>query len=68
MKLSNDITIGEIIRNYPNAVKTLGSFGMGCVGCPSAQAETLEEACQVHGINVEDVMRAIRETVGEAIK
>lgn len=68
MKLSNDITIGEIIRNYPDVVKVLGSFGLGCVGCPSAQAETLGEACQVHGIPVEDVMRAIRNTVGEAIE
>ncbi len=66
MKISENITIGEVIRNYPNAVKVLSGFGMGCIGCPSAQAETIGEACQVHGIDVDKVIKALRETV-EAI-
>ena len=32
---------------------------MGCVGCPSAQAETLEEAAMVHGLNLEELMTAL---------
>ena len=33
--------------------------GMHCLGCPSAQAETLEEACMVHGINVDELVAEI---------
>lgn len=64
MKISENITIGEVIRNYPDAIKTLTGFGMGCVGCPSAQAETIGEACLVHGIDVGKVIEALKETVG----
>jgi len=63
MKVSKDMTIGEVVRNYPNAAQTLGSFGLGCVGCPSAQAETLEEACQVHGLKIEELIKALQGNV-----
>jgi hybrid cluster-associated redox disulfide protein len=56
MKITKDMTIGEVVRQYPESVAVLMSFGMGCVGCPSAQAETLEEAAQVHGLNLDELM------------
>jgi len=37
------------------------SFGMGCIGCPSSQAETLEEASLVHGINLEKMLEALNQ-------
>ena len=51
--------IGDIVRNYPEAIEVLISIGMHCFGCPSAQMESLEEACMVHGIPVADVAAAI---------
>ena len=45
--INKDMTIGEIIRENPLNASTLMDFGMGCVGCPSAQAETLEEAVEL---------------------
>ena len=51
MKILKEMTIGEVVRNYPDCIDVLFSFGMGCVGCPSAQAETIEEASKVHGID-----------------
>jgi hybrid cluster-associated redox disulfide protein len=56
MKITKDMTIGEVVRQFPDSVQVLMSFGMGCVGCPSAQAETLEEAAMVHGLNLDDLM------------
>ena len=56
MKITKDMTIGEVVRQFPESVAVLMSFGMGCVGCPSAQAETIEEAAMVHGLNLEDLM------------
>ena len=56
MKITKDMTIGEVVRQFPDSVQVLMSFGMGCVGCPSAQAETLEEAAMVHGLSLDDLM------------
>ena len=63
MKILKDMTIGEVVRNYPVSIKILGGFGMGCVGCPSAQAETIAEACRVHGIDVENLVIALNDAV-----
>lgn len=54
--ITKDMTIGEIVKNYPDKIEILAEAGMGCVGCPSAQVETVEEAAQVHGINIEDLL------------
>lgn len=61
MKVTKEMTIGEIIRTNPNAAQTLMGFGLGCVGCPSAQMETLEEAAQVHGMDVNEMMEALNQ-------
>nr|WP_259678971.1 DUF1858 domain-containing protein [Clostridium chauvoei] len=53
------MTIGEVIREKADAAEILMSFGMGCVGCPSAQAETLEEAAMVHGLSIDALIEAL---------
>lgn len=59
MKITKDMTIGELLRSNPKSAQILMNFGMGCVGCPSAQMETLEEASQVHGMNVNELVEAL---------
>lgn len=56
MSINKDMTIGDIVRNFPEVVPVLFSYQLGCIGCPSAQAETIEEACQVHGIELEAML------------
>lgn len=58
-KVTKDMTIGEIIRLNPRNAEVLMNFGMGCVGCPSAQGETLEQAVQVHGIELGAILTAL---------
>ena len=57
--INKDMTIGEVIRAKAEAAEILMSFGMGCVGCPSAQAETIEEAAIVHGLNLDTLLEAL---------
>ncbi|MCI9069859.1 MULTISPECIES: DUF1858 domain-containing protein [Clostridia] len=57
--ITKDMTIGEVIKISDSKADILMSFGMGCVGCPSAQAETVEEAAYVHGINLEELLEAL---------
>ena len=57
--ITKDMTIGEIIKLNASKADILMNFGMGCVGCPSAQAETIEEAAMVHGLNLEELLEAL---------
>ena len=59
MTITKDMTIGEILRANPNVAPVLMSAGMHCVGCPSAQGESLEEAAMVHGMDIEVLMAKI---------
>lgn len=61
--ITKDMLIGDLVRQYPEAIRTLMQFGMGCVGCPSSQMESLEEAAYVHGFNVDELMAALNKTV-----
>lgn len=57
--ITKDMTIGEMLRANPDVAPILLDAGMHCLGCPSAQAETLEEAAMVHGIDVDALMEKI---------
>jgi len=57
--ITKEMTIGEVIRKKPNAAEILMNFGMGCVGCPSAQAESVEDAAEVHGLSLEALLEAL---------
>ena len=54
--ITKDNTIGEVIRLNENSELVLMRFGMGCIGCPSAQVETVEQACEVHGVDVNEIL------------
>ena len=55
-KVNKDVLIGEILQLDPNMAGVLMASGMHCVGCPSSQAESLEEASMVHGLPVDLVV------------
>lgn len=57
--ITKNMTIGEVVRMKENAPEILMSFGMGCIGCPSAQAESIEDAAKVHGLNLESLLEAL---------
>ncbi len=57
--VTKDMIIGELIMIDRGIVPILMQAGMHCVGCPSSQGETLEEACMVHGMDVEALVSDI---------
>lgn len=54
--IEKDIKIGALLEQYPEKMNVLLEAGMHCIGCPASLAETLEEACEVHGIDVEELL------------
>ena len=60
-QVSKDMTIGEIIMVDEGVVPILLASGMHCIGCPSSQGESLEEAAMVHGMDADELLSTINE-------
>ncbi len=58
-EITKDMTVGEILTLNPDIAPVLLESGMHCLGCPSAQGETLEEAAVVHGLDVQTLLDKI---------
>ena len=59
--IDSNITIGELLAMDENVVPILMDAGMHCIGCPSAQAESIGEAALVHGIDPDQLVSALNE-------
>jgi hydroxylamine reductase len=59
-RITENTKIGELLRNMPEAAEILAQMGMHCPTCPSAQNETLEEACDVHDMDVEALIEDLK--------
>ena len=56
VNVTKDMTIGEILMIDEGLIPILLEMGMHCLGCPASQAESLEEACDVHGTDVKMIV------------
>ncbi|HHT88299.1 MAG TPA: DUF1858 domain-containing protein [Clostridiales bacterium] len=63
--ITKDMTIAQAIAMDQNIIPVLLDIGMHCLGCPSAQAETLEEAAIVHGMDPDELIDRITAQIGE---
>lgn len=59
MKIEGKTLIKDIVKLGPNAIEILMSFGMGCIGCPASQSESIEDAAAVHGINLDNLLQSL---------
>ena len=59
MKITKDMTIGEILSANPEVAPVLMEAGMHCLGCPSAQGESLAEAAFVHAMDIDALLAKI---------
>lgn len=64
MEINKNMTIGELLMVNDNIAPILMRAGIHCLGCPSSQMETLEEACMVHGIDCDVLVSQINEILG----
>ncbi len=63
MAVNKDMTIGQIVENYPKTVEVFNRFGMGCLGCPATQYESLEQGAILHGIDVDQLVKELNDEV-----
>ncbi|MBP3348670.1 MAG: DUF1858 domain-containing protein [Clostridia bacterium] len=63
--IKKDMTIKEIIDMDEELAEIFFAFGMFCIGCAMASGETLEEACEVHGIECEEILKALNLAINQ---
>ena len=64
-KVTKNTLIGQLLQIDPNIAAILMRAGMHCIGCPSSQMESLEEAAMVHGLDVDVLVQQINDFLGE---
>jgi len=61
--ITKDMTIGEIIRTYPETIRVFEKYGLDCSECQIADYEELEHGAGVHKADVELLLRELNETI-----
>ena len=62
--IDGEMLIADILRQYPESAYVLMNCGMGCISCPASQMESLNDACMVHGIDAEEVIKYVNYELG----
>ena len=64
--ITKNTIIGDILDVAPQTAPIFLSIGMHCLGCPSSRGETVEEACMVHGVDVDKLLALVNEEANKA--
>ncbi len=65
MLLTKDMSIMEVVQNYPETVEVFANAGMGCIGCAAAHFENIEQGALAHGIDVEELMNDLNAAIAK---
>lgn len=63
MTITKDTIIGDILNIAPQTAPLFLSIGMHCLGCPASRGETVEQACAVHGVDVDDLLAKVNAVI-----
>ena len=59
--ITKEMSIGEVLKIDRNTAPVFMTFGMHCLGCPHATAESIADAAIVHGVNPDQIVAALNE-------
>ena len=63
--VTKDTLIGDILDMDRDTAPYFLEMGMHCLGCPSARGESLEEACMVHGVDVNELIEKLNKHLAD---
>lgn len=63
--VNKDMSIGQVLDLDRTTAHIFMNYGMHCLGCPHATAESLEDACAVHGSDVDVLVEKLNEHLAE---
>ncbi len=61
--IERTMTIGEIIRRYPQTLPVFERYGLDCNECQIADYEALEHGADVHQVDVEGLLRELNAVI-----
>lgn len=61
--ITKEMTVGQVLRQYPQTVQIFLELGMHCLGCPSSTMESIEGAALTHGRNVDDLVTHLNNAI-----
>ena len=61
MKITKDMIVGDVLDIDTGAAKYFFEIGMHCLGCPASRGESIEQACAVHGADVDALVAKLNE-------
>ncbi len=61
--ISKEMTVGQVLRLYPQTVQIFLGLGMHCLGCPSSTMESIEGAAMTHGKDVDGLVEQLNKAV-----
>lgn len=62
IEITKDILIGDLVENYPDLASVLvEKYGFHCIGCMAAGMETLEEGATVHGMELKEIEKLVKD-------
>ena len=64
MVVTKDTIIDEILKADQDTAPYFLEIGMHCLGCPASRGESLEEACMVHGVSVDELVNNLNKHFG----
>ena len=65
-QITKDTIIGDNLDIAPQTAPVFMSIGMHCLGCPASRGETVEQACMVHGVDVNALLEQINKLLSAA--
>lgn len=68
IEITRETIIGDILDVAPQTAPIFFSIGMHCLGCHSSRGETVEEACMVHGIDVDKLLALVNEEANKPVE
>ena len=63
--ITKDTIIGDILYNHPETEPVFLSIGMHCLSCPCSRSETVEQACEVHSINADEMVEKLNKAISK---
>ena len=60
-EVTADMLIGDVLKEDVTIAPIMMASGMHCIGCPASQGESIQQACKVHGVDVQDLIEKINE-------
>lgn len=64
MKITKDMCIGDVLDMDSGCAEFFFEIGMHCLGCPASRGETIEQACEVHGTDCDELVAKLNDYFG----